>query len=399
MNMGTPGHPEGVPHWSNKAMYSHKLERRRKRQQGFWLFFKECCGQCEGGGFVENILADVTAVKSEADYGGFRPDILLERGDKPPIWLEVTHTSLPSPSKLAYCADQGIDVFELEGSQRPVDSTVRKAHISPRNCRKRQRQRLVDLWRHMASLDDPKVGIKEDFRSPERQCREREAFWAEVNERGQDVADGKLHCARCGEPFTGDGGGFSVSFTLTHRPDGGCGEVPFCQQCNFAIGGGWDGVYPDDADSWGLDGECPACQPILAEQEKHWDEATRRRSLRMPESYGSRLVQEPERRQQEYIVGDQPISRTELQSVLIMFKYILGRVLQTHPKTGMMLREVNKIESAVLYANNIHDWDWLEGIGESYVSDHDAPDVSKGDKFLYPKWWWPVLPPCPLTIV
>ena len=163
MNMGTPGQPESVSHWSNKAMYSHKLERRRKRQQGFWLFFKECCGKCEGGGFVENILADVTAVKSEADYGGFRPDILLERGDKPPIWLEVTHTSLPSPSKLAYCADQGIDVFELEGSQRPVDSTVRKAHISPRNCRKRQRQRLVDLWRHMATLDDPIGGHQGGF--------------------------------------------------------------------------------------------------------------------------------------------------------------------------------------------------------------------------------------------
>ena len=188
-------------------------------------------------------------------------------------------------------------------------------------------------------------------------------------------------------------------FIYTHRPDGGCGEVPFCQQCDFAIRSGWDGVYPDDADSWALDEECPACQPILAEQAKQLHETSRLRSLWMPEPYGSRLVQEPERRQQEYIVGDQPISRTEVQSVLIMFKYILGGVLQTHPKTGMMLREVNKIESAVLYANNIHDWDWLEGIRESYVSDHDAPDVSKGDKFLYPKWWWPVLPPCPLTIV
>ena len=172
MNMGTPRQAEGVPHWSNKAMYAHKLEGHRKRQRGFWLFFKEYCGRCKGGGFVENILSGVTSVRSEADYDGFRPDILLERGEESPIWLEITHTSPPSASKLAYCTDRGIDVFELEGGERPVDSAVRKAHISHRNCRQRLRQRLFDLWQLIASLDDPLVGIKEDFRSPERQRRE-----------------------------------------------------------------------------------------------------------------------------------------------------------------------------------------------------------------------------------
>ena len=39
MNMGTPEQPEGVQHWSNVAMFAQKLEFRRKRQQGFWLFF------------------------------------------------------------------------------------------------------------------------------------------------------------------------------------------------------------------------------------------------------------------------------------------------------------------------------------------------------------------------
>ena len=176
---------------------------------------------------MENILTDVTAVKVEADYDGFHPDILIARDDKPPIWLEFTHTSPPSVSKLAYCAAHSIDVFELEGSQRPVDSAVRKAYISLRNCRKRQRQRLFDLWRHMASLDDPIVGIREDFRSPERQRREREAFWAEFKRRRQDVADGKLRCARCDKPFVVEDGGYSLSFIQTHRLDGGCGKVPF----------------------------------------------------------------------------------------------------------------------------------------------------------------------------
>ena len=153
MNMGTAEHPEGVSHWSNKVMYAHGLEGRRKRQHGFWLFFKECCGQCGGSGFVENILTDVTAVKIEAEYDGFRPDILLERGDKAPIWLEITHTSQPSSAKLAHCAARGIDVFELEGSRRPIDASVRVAHISPRNCRQLKRERLSDLWEQMVSLD------------------------------------------------------------------------------------------------------------------------------------------------------------------------------------------------------------------------------------------------------
>ena len=77
MNMGTPGNPEGVAHWANKSMYAQKLEGYRRRQLGFWLFHNDCCSKCEGGGFVENILADVTAVKLEADYGPYRPDILL----------------------------------------------------------------------------------------------------------------------------------------------------------------------------------------------------------------------------------------------------------------------------------------------------------------------------------
>lgn len=223
MNMGTPVNPEGVPHWSNTAMFAHKLEGRRHRQQGFWLFFREDCGRCDGGGFVENILADVTSVKREEAYGGFRPDVLLERGDKPPIWLEFTHTSPPSASKLAYCAGRGIDVFELDGSQRPLDSFVRKAHISPRNCREQQRRRLNELWERMASLDDPVIGIREDFRSSTRQHREREEFWAEVEERRKAVEDGTLRCVHCDGPFAGQEGQFSVSYILTHRPDGACG--------------------------------------------------------------------------------------------------------------------------------------------------------------------------------
>ena len=79
MNMGTPMQPEGVPHWSNKVMWRHKLELNRRHQQGFWLFYDTCCGRCEAGGYVENILDGVTTVRMEAEQEGYRPDILLER--------------------------------------------------------------------------------------------------------------------------------------------------------------------------------------------------------------------------------------------------------------------------------------------------------------------------------
>ena len=327
------------------------------------------------------------------------PGHSLGEGRQTPIFLEFTHTSRPSKSKLAYCGANGIDLLELDGSQRPVHSAVLRAQISPSNCRQSQRQRLIDLWQHMASLDDPLVGIKEDFRSPERQRRERDAFLAEFEERRQEVADGKLRCARCNKPFASQDGGFSLSFIYTHRPDGGCGEVPFCDECSFTVGGGWHGEYSDDANSWGLDEECPACRPIIAESAKQSDKSNQRRSLLMPRPYGSRLIEEPGRRQQQYIVGNRTVSRSELQSVLIMVAYVLGIAPPARPVVRMMLNQVQSIQKAIQHANNISNLDWLEGIGESYVTDADIPDDGKGDNFLCIKRWWAELPPCPLVFI
>ena len=166
MNMGTPGSPESVEHWSNVAMFTKKWETYRQRQQGFWVAFMGCCGQCAGGegltvNFV-NIQTDVTAVLREHADGHYRPDITLERGDKPPIWVEVTCTSPPSKQKLAYCAARRIDVYELDGDCRPVKNYVAKAHIAPRNCRLKERQRLYALWGHLRTLPREQmfIGIK-----------------------------------------------------------------------------------------------------------------------------------------------------------------------------------------------------------------------------------------------
>ena len=72
MNMGTPGSPEGVPHWTNKAMLFNKLKEWQKTQRPFHLFF-----ELGGDMRVVNILEDVTEVLQESPSGGYRPDILL----------------------------------------------------------------------------------------------------------------------------------------------------------------------------------------------------------------------------------------------------------------------------------------------------------------------------------
>ena len=81
MGMNDPNPREEIARLSNKAMYANKFEGFRRRQRGVWLAFRECCGKCEGGGFVENILTDV-------ESGDYRPDVLLEREGKPPLWVE-----------------------------------------------------------------------------------------------------------------------------------------------------------------------------------------------------------------------------------------------------------------------------------------------------------------------
>ena len=392
MDMGTPEHSESLPHWSNVAMFANKLENFRKRQRGFWLLFRECCGQCEAGGFFENILTDVTAVRREHPAGSYQPDLTLERGDNPPVWLEFTDASPPSIQKLAYCAAHGIDIFQLDGGQRPADSSVFKAHIAPRNCRQRRRQRLNDMWEHLRKLPPEKqlIGIREDFRSPQRKQREFEAIWKEHEERRQAVAAGEVRCARCEKLFEESDGGFSVSYISTHRPDGGCAEVPFCGQCNFAIMGGWNGVFPDDAAIWGqLDQDCPECQGVL-ERMREMDAAPQLRHVEMPEPYGSRWVWEPEKRTQEFVVGDRTVAKSEFLALVMTFRYLAHRVWELSLSEGRpfpvnlraLLEQLDEMESAVLYPNNITDWDWRESVGDTYVSDHEARGHHKGDRFF-----------------
>ena len=353
--MDYPAYSDDIPLLSNRAMFFNKLENYRKRQKGFWLFFQECCGQCGGRGFVENILTDVTAVHLETEDREDRPDILLERKDKPPLWLLFTQPSPLSVQKLAYCMAHGIDVFELEGGKRPVESTVIKAHIASSNCRDRKRRRLADIWETLRGSEFARIGIREDMRSEARKQREFEQQWAEIEADRDAVAAGEIRCSRCdGELTRPEGGGYSFSYHSVHRSGGQCGMVPLCDDCSFAVMGGWKGVRSDDAVMWFPQVECPACEAIESEEMRDWFAAPKRESLEMPASSGVRWVQEPEKRVQQYEVADRTVHREELLAVVMMVNWCIELVRGTHPENHlprnlwMLSKELDGIVNAVI---------------------------------------------------
>jgi hypothetical protein len=97
--------------------------------------------------------------------------------------------------------------------------------------------------------------------------------------------------------------------------------------CEFAIAG----MGADDGTEWHewqLKEGCPTCQPLIDEVNRMVEDSATRQPLRsvvMPAPYGTRVVQEPERRTQECRFGGGTVSREELQAVLILIKLVLPR--------------------------------------------------------------------------
>ena len=406
MSMETPEYPDDIRHLSNRAMFFNKLENYRKRQKGFWLFFSECCGQCGDRGFVENILADVTAVRLETEEGEDQPDILLERKGKPPLWLLFTQPSPVSVQRLAYCMAHGIDVFELDGGKRPVECTVIKAHIAQRNCRDRKRRRLSDIWENLRRSEFARIGIREDMRSESRKERELEQLWTAMEADRDAVVAGEIYCARCGNALTlTEGEGYSFSYIIAHRPDRQCALVSLCDDCSFTVMGGWTGTHPDDAAKWFPGSDCPECESIEAAEMKDSYAAPPRDRVQMPTSYGVRWVQEPEKRVQQYEVADRTVNREELLAVVMMVKWYIGLVRETHqenrlPRNLWMLSEVlNDIVNAVMLTNNILEWSWREGVGDSYISNAEGRGYDMGDRWVPLKSFMAEIPPFPLRVI
>ena len=120
------------------------------------------------------------------------------------------------------------------------------------------------------------------------------------------------------------------------------------------------------------------------------DAAPQLRHVEMPEPYGSRWVWEPEKRTQEFIVGDRSVTKSEFLATVMTFRHLAHCVWELSLSEGrpfpadlrVLLERLDEMEGAVLYPNNITDWDWREGVGDTFISDREARGHHKGDRFF-----------------
>ena len=346
MNMGTPGSPEGVPHWTNKAMLFNKLKEWQKTQRPFHLFF-----ELGGDMRVVNILEDVTEVLQESPSGGYRPDILLERSDQPPIWIEIVHRSLPSAPKLAYAAAQGIDVFEIHGNDRPIYMAVRNAHISPRSRpRLRQRHdRLIQIW----------SDLRRDFDIFRTTLRKVMAG-GELPDRPNTCVIGVVEDFRT---FANQEDSMRFAF---HNPQK---------------------MKREDEGGKGLAVPCRPPRP----------------TVEVPFAGGTMLVAEPTRYVQKYVVGamyGRTVRKAEFLAIIACWRLWLmwcGEAAKglPHPLREMK-DELDAVEVAVSFPNDIKDWDFVSAYREGNFS-LGFVQHGKTDTFvILDEELMPEIPPCPL---
>ena len=277
--------PDDIARFSNRAMLFNTLETSRRKQIGFWLFYRECCGRCNGSGFVENILTDVTAVEQEPGGPEDGPDILLHRKDnRPPLWLIFSRPDSLPIHKIAHCMGNGVDVFELEAGESKAHPSVTTAHIASGNCRDRKRKLLEVIWERLRSAEVPLIGIREDLRSEARKQREYEEWRERFDADMSALESREAYCTRCGGGFAGlVEGSYSSVGMFVHRPEGECGEVSLCDACHMELMGGMTGERLPELAEWSSRPGCPACEAVQAGEMKDFYAAPKRKVLEMPE--------------------------------------------------------------------------------------------------------------------
>ncbi len=210
-NMGTPGHPEGLPHFSVKALMAHKLsvalrpkapreyatllpsefrsvslddsmppelkqaiervmERLDSRPPYSFVIFNEPPHEyCEGGVMLVDILqgCQYGYVSQERPFAGYVPDIAVYSSadaPQPSCIIEVVDTSPPSNQKLRAMDRLGITVYELGARQKNPLSVleepvpVRPLVLPP--CGQSLRREMERLERFWEQAEAPFVGIK-----------------------------------------------------------------------------------------------------------------------------------------------------------------------------------------------------------------------------------------------
>ena len=343
MHMGTPGYPEGLEHWANKVMLFNKLKEWQKTQRPFHVFF-----ELGGDLFVENVLEDVTAVLQESPSGGYRPDILLERGDKPPVWIEIVHTSPPLAPKLDYAAAHGIDVFEIHGKDRPIEMSVKNAHISCRSRpRLRRHDRLIQIW----------CDLRRDF----------------------DIFRATLRKARAGEP--------------PDRP-------------NTCVIGVFEDfrTFENKEDSLRSWSQNP--QMMMEKMKAEWalQSHAPRPTVEVPFDGGTMLVAEPTRYVQKYVVGamyGETVTKAELLAIIACWDLWLmwcEKAAKGLPQPLWDMKdELDDVKDALSFPNNITDWDFVSAYREGNLFLDKVRHDGKTDTFVSLDVYMSEIPPCPLT--
>ena len=195
-NMGTPGRPEGVPHWSGKELIAGGIRRSQQamisgqpRHYGsprlrtaqviteafpsaavdwsdtwpFWyiVYNEEPHDGCDGGitlvDLVRTMGAD-GAVRVEDGWVDFWLDIAIYRKGEvnPALVLEVVDTSEPSQRKLAAFKERGVEAYKV--NMKDIGGNFRTwlkynpMLVSPlvtNRCGQKQRDtvaKMVDYW-------------------------------------------------------------------------------------------------------------------------------------------------------------------------------------------------------------------------------------------------------------
>ena len=377
-NMGTPLNPEHVQHFAAKSVVRKRIASALRMQEPLPITILECCG-CGAYDIVENLLWDITDVQEELAVGPYRPDIVLLRNGQPMKVIEIVRTSPPSERKIEYLLAQGIDLFLMSGSGRPEDATVIRSHISPMNCRRKHKERVESLFKHLTELPDLdcKIGIRQDFRLPQTIQRELEASFNEARERFQRLADEEFTCFRCGVLLTGE----QLQSQWAHREDGGCGMVELCQRCMFEASMLPPGE-PDGSVVWGLGEDCEDCAPRWAETEKMVQRMPKDEPAIMQEDGYTRVVQPPTQQTQAYLVGNRSVTAYELQSVVC---YFLRTMMLLNQRKTPSARTLMDIMRTIQFKNNDQAWNWREAIGDSYVPEWREPSRETGNVYWYPK--------------
>ena len=210
-NMGTPAHPEGVPHFSVKALIAHKLavalrpkapreyatllpsefrdvslddsmpadlkqafekvmERLDSRPPYSFVIFNEPThDDCDGGVMVVDILQGCQGghVNQEKPFAGYIPDIAVypsADAPQPSCIIEVVDTSPPSDQKLRTMERLGVPVYELGAKQKnPLSVLEEPVPVRPLvlpSCGQSLRREMDRLELFWDKAEAPFVGIK-----------------------------------------------------------------------------------------------------------------------------------------------------------------------------------------------------------------------------------------------